>query len=428
MKNFIVLAIVLVTCVTVEGLSSYCNLIPGCAFTQTNQPNNPPQVGVWVNLTQHLHPKFPTIWGLKDYMGHTSRPGYVDANGKLLEKMDSSATTTPYIGGSGAPVSTFGESFGANDHSWTYKLCMEDSDNDGQSNGLELGDPCCAWWYDDIDKSGAVQYHTSGLSSVQRKWEKTNNVAPAAADCKVMRSRAMRKKPDKNCGATWYPYAANCLNDGLAVEDCNLACYQQLVAADADGRCLQSLLDGEFTGPEVRKVLKPCLLNNNNAECTGWSDYVSSCIDNNGRAQATCSAKCLEQLFTIPDSCATQLNPLQARELAKAQTSCMARLRDIAVEMNKNPSESKCGNWNDYVSKCLDGGYAISECGVACKDVLEKMSKACVAEIKSWEGPQTDQFLYLAARCQATLAGVNGAPSSAPMLIAAMAAAIALLL
>lgn len=28
---------------------------------------------------------------------------------------------------------------------WTLKFCCNDADQDGQPNGLELGDPCCRW-------------------------------------------------------------------------------------------------------------------------------------------------------------------------------------------------------------------------------------------------------------------------------------------
>lgn len=31
------------------------------------------------------------------------------------------------------------------ERAWTRALCQEDSDGDGQSNGLELGDPYCTW-------------------------------------------------------------------------------------------------------------------------------------------------------------------------------------------------------------------------------------------------------------------------------------------
>ena len=30
-------------------------------------------------------------------------------------------------------------------YKWTTELCNQDSDGDGQSNGLELGDPNCVW-------------------------------------------------------------------------------------------------------------------------------------------------------------------------------------------------------------------------------------------------------------------------------------------
>ena len=28
---------------------------------------------------------------------------------------------------------------------WTVSLCTKDGDGDGQTNGFELGDPCCVW-------------------------------------------------------------------------------------------------------------------------------------------------------------------------------------------------------------------------------------------------------------------------------------------
>ena len=35
--------------------------------------------------------------------------------------------------------------FKAANYAWTKELCEDDADGDGQSNGLELGDPCCVW-------------------------------------------------------------------------------------------------------------------------------------------------------------------------------------------------------------------------------------------------------------------------------------------
>lgn len=39
----------------------------------------------------------------------------------------------------------FGLDFAAAGHAWTRALCEKDSDGDGLSNGLELGDPSCTW-------------------------------------------------------------------------------------------------------------------------------------------------------------------------------------------------------------------------------------------------------------------------------------------
>ncbi|CAH1778942.1 unnamed protein product [Owenia fusiformis] len=52
----------------------------------------------------------------------------------------------------------FGEDFKANDKKWDNVLCMKDSDNDGMSNGQELGDPSCVW------TPGSQANRTIGLS------------------------------------------------------------------------------------------------------------------------------------------------------------------------------------------------------------------------------------------------------------------------
>jgi hypothetical protein len=42
-------------------------------------------------------------------------------------------------------LNSFGSDLNAAGLSWSRTLCTRDSDGDGQSNGLELGDPCCTW-------------------------------------------------------------------------------------------------------------------------------------------------------------------------------------------------------------------------------------------------------------------------------------------
>ncbi|GLE01938.1 hypothetical protein PINS_up010776 [Pythium insidiosum] len=62
-------------------------------------------------------------------------------------------------GGRGGPTTDFGTAF-ALTHRWTVELCKADSDGDGQTNGQELGDPCCEWKND----GDPVRYST-GLSN-----------------------------------------------------------------------------------------------------------------------------------------------------------------------------------------------------------------------------------------------------------------------
>jgi hypothetical protein len=45
----------------------------------------------------------------------------------------------------GGELNAFGSAFSKAGYSWTKALCEADSDNDGQTNGQELGDPCCEW-------------------------------------------------------------------------------------------------------------------------------------------------------------------------------------------------------------------------------------------------------------------------------------------
>ncbi|GBG23868.1 Nitrate reductase NADH [Hondaea fermentalgiana] len=49
----------------------------------------------------------------------------------------------------GGPLSPFGIDFLACDGQWSACLCGRDSDGDGETNGMELGDPCCVWQPDD---------------------------------------------------------------------------------------------------------------------------------------------------------------------------------------------------------------------------------------------------------------------------------------
>ncbi|KAL4115361.1 hypothetical protein PRIC2_013524 [Phytophthora ramorum] len=57
---------------------------------------------------------------------------------------------TPAIGhpdgtGDDSDTNAFGDAFAEADYTWTKEFCEADTDGDGQTNGQELGDPCCEW-------------------------------------------------------------------------------------------------------------------------------------------------------------------------------------------------------------------------------------------------------------------------------------------
>jgi hypothetical protein len=62
----------------------------------------------------------------------------------------------------------FGKDYQAAGRDWA-KLCAMDSDKDGQTNGEELGDPCCVW------KVGSQPVHTTGISDPSKLADKTTN-------------------------------------------------------------------------------------------------------------------------------------------------------------------------------------------------------------------------------------------------------------
>jgi hypothetical protein len=54
----------------------------------------------------------------------------------------------------------FGQDFDDAGRDWTVEFCRADSDGDGQTNGQELGDPCCQW----DEMSGDSPMWSDGLS------------------------------------------------------------------------------------------------------------------------------------------------------------------------------------------------------------------------------------------------------------------------
>jgi hypothetical protein len=64
--------------------------------------------------------------------------------------------------GSGNPRNSFGTDFHSEHNQWTKAVCEKDSDGDGQTNGEELGDPCCEWT---TSNKAPKEFRTTQLSN-----------------------------------------------------------------------------------------------------------------------------------------------------------------------------------------------------------------------------------------------------------------------
>ncbi|CEG42389.1 atp-binding cassette superfamily [Plasmopara halstedii] len=79
-------------------------------------------------------------------------------NGANVDGVKAIGHTNPDGGGI---RNAFGRDFYSAGHTWTSELCMNDSDDDGQTNGEELGDPCCDW----TSESAKDPLWSSGVSN-----------------------------------------------------------------------------------------------------------------------------------------------------------------------------------------------------------------------------------------------------------------------
>jgi hypothetical protein len=111
----------------------------------------------------------------------------------------------------GGTLSVFGQAFLAAGKTWRPEVCLGDSDGDGESNGAELGDPCCQWQFgltppykratDPSDPSkvsgrsfnssaALAVYQSKMLPLVQRESAKSS--APSAAQLAAVRALAQQ--------------------------------------------------------------------------------------------------------------------------------------------------------------------------------------------------------------------------------------------
>lgn len=79
--------------------------------------------------------------------------------------------------GDSSARNAFGSDFEDAGNEWTVSLCQMDSDGDGQTNGQELGDPCCEW------TKGGTPQRTSGISHPSDSTKTSNESLWANVTC-----------------------------------------------------------------------------------------------------------------------------------------------------------------------------------------------------------------------------------------------------
>jgi hypothetical protein len=80
--------------------------------------------------------------------------------------------TLGHPGGATRKATNFANSFYSSGQKWTKAFCQADTDGDGQSNGFEMGDPCCVW------SIGQTPMITTSLSDPNSASSKTTRMMP----------------------------------------------------------------------------------------------------------------------------------------------------------------------------------------------------------------------------------------------------------
>ncbi|KAG6574639.1 atp-binding cassette superfamily [Phytophthora cinnamomi] len=84
--------------------------------------------------------------------------------------------------GNNQATNAFGDAFQKAGNKWSLGLCQADTDGDGQTNGQELGDPCCEW----TQSSGNSPRWSSGVSHPSLKDSMSNASLWANINCSAV--------------------------------------------------------------------------------------------------------------------------------------------------------------------------------------------------------------------------------------------------
>jgi len=91
----------------------------------------------------------------------------------------------------------FGEDFASVLYVWTKEMCEKDSDGDGQTNGQELGDPCCEW-----DLLDASARWTVGVSHPGNASDTADESLWAAIECNSSSSSSASAAQDQTTSSS----------------------------------------------------------------------------------------------------------------------------------------------------------------------------------------------------------------------------------
>lgn len=115
-------------------------------------------------------------------VAHTALLSPADARSKYIARVPNGANVVgvnaiDHVTTTGGARNKFGLAFEAARYQWTPALCALDLDGDDQTNGQELGDPCCEWVQMTNEK---VRWQRASRTRATRPSRSTRRSGPAS--------------------------------------------------------------------------------------------------------------------------------------------------------------------------------------------------------------------------------------------------------